>query len=293
MKKQIFSMTGFGRGTAGAEGLEANVELRSINGRFLEVRVRLPRAWAELEAKIREEISKNFHRGTIDVIVSLEGMGAAPAVKADRKLAESYAQTIRSLARELGTDSEISALSLLRLPGVLHENNGKLGEAEMSTILSAVTAAISDAKSMRASEGERALRALEKETDELAAAHGRVSAETQTINGEISARLKEKLEKILGSVDVDHARLVQEVGFYVERGDVTEELDRLKNHLAQFRDDLANTRPLGKRLDFLVQEMSREVNTLGAKSTKLGVIRDVMEMKLILDRIKEQVQNLE
>ncbi len=286
-------MTGFGRGTAGADGLEANVELRSVNGRFLEVRVRLPRPWAELEAKVREEIGKNFHRGTIDVAVSLDGAGAAPQVKADRKLAESYAQMIRTLARELGSDSEISTLSLLKLPGVLHENNGKMGEGEMRTILTALAAAISDAKSMRASEGERALSALEKESAELAAAHARVNAETKTVSAEITARLEEKLEKILGGLEIDHARLVQEVGLYVERGDVTEELERLKNHLEQFRQDLASVRPLGKRLDFLVQEMSREVNTLGAKSSKLRVIRDVMEMKLVLDRIREQVQNLE
>lgn len=295
-KAQMQSMTGYGRGTAEGDGLRVVVELRSINARFLDIRVRMPRPWSLLEAQVKEQLKKYFVRGTIDAAISYERINGVNTVKIDKALANAYAQEIRGLARETGVDSHVSAVALLKLPGVIQESGFSLDEpASMAVATEALTAAIQDVEKMRQSEGAHIASILERELIVLQQCVKNVTKEKSHLNAEAANRLSERITKVLGENGAapDSPRVLQEVAFYLERSDVTEELDRLTSHIEQFQKDLSKVRPLGKRLDFLLQEMSREVNTLGSKSSKVDLIREVMDLKLALDRMKEQVQNLE
>lgn len=296
----IASMTGFGRGAKAGKKFRATVELRSVNGRFLEVRAKIPRTLAFLEASLREKLERRVSRGVVDMTLTVQALEASATTHFDEKLARSYAEKATIFARDFGLTHGLTALALLKLPGVMSEDTVSLeNEKEIPAIVSdALDEALENLVAMRRNEGEKLGKVLQREIDELISHQDWIQKHRGELNErhgrKLQARVSEWMEKS-GRSQIDENRLYQEVAYYLDRADVTEELDRLSSHLKQCEDTLygATAKSVGKRLEFLAQEMGREVNTIGAKSDQAQVTTRVVEMKLTLEKIREQVQNLE
>jgi len=296
----IVSMTGFGRGSKAGKKFRATVELRSVNGRFLEVRAKVPRSLAFLEPSLREKLEKRLSRGVVDLTLTVQALEPSATTYFDEKLARSYAEKATVFARDFGLTHGLTALALLKLPGVMSEDSTAMEEEkEIPAIVSdALDEALDNLMSMRRSEGEKLGKVLQREIDELVSHREWIHKHRNELNEKhgkkLQARVSEWMEKS-GRSQIDENRLYQEVAYYLDRADVTEELDRLSSHLKQCEDTLygSTTKSVGKRLEFLAQELGREVNTIGAKRDQAQVTARVVEMKLTLEKIREQVQNLE
>ncbi len=295
MSESVRSMTGFGRAEAELERGAVSVEVRSVNGRHLELRVRLPRELSSLEAKLRRAASAHFARGQVEVSIRLPREGVSePELQIDQEAAKRYAEAGRELSSALELDDSLSISSLLALPGVARMREPELqAEAIGDTLLQAVEAACLAACKMREREGL----AL---ADELLSRITGVEERVQQFESraeEITRGLRERLQKRLATlapeVEVDPARLEQEIVIYADKLDITEELVRLRSHCAQFRETLDGGGSIGRKLEFLLQECGRETNTIGSKASDAPIARDVVELKTELEKIREQVLNVE
>lgn len=292
----IRSMTGFGAGRGQARGETLSVELRAVNGKFCEVKPRLPRELAALEGELVRAVKARLSRGVIDVSVRREGAvaGRTAAPRADLPLAAAYAQALRELKQELSLAGEPTLHELIGLPGVLAlaEEPPDLPAAG-EALGTALDAALSALEQMRAREGEALARDLAARCDALERGAAAIRAlEPQVLEG-YRDRLAARVAELSRGMAVDPQRLAQEVAFFAERTDIAEELTRLQSHLGQLRALLGGGAPAGRKLEFLVQEVHREVNTLGSKSQHASLSAQVVEMKAELERIREQIQNVE
>lgn len=290
----IRSMTGFGRGEAELGAGRVSAEVRSVNSRHLEVRVRVPREWSELEGPLREAASRSFGRGQVDIAVRVSGEASAAGVDVDLQAARRYLEGAARLRDELGADGGLPVASLLTLPGVaVTREPDAADERAAAALREAVESACSAAVEMRVREGE----SLDRELRErLSGFEGRVE-EVAGHADEVQKGLRERLDKRLAAlspqIEVDPARLEQEVVMYADRMDVTEEVVRLRSHLAQFHETLDERGPVGRKLEFLIQEFGREINTIGSKAGQALLTRCVVEMKAELEKLREQVLNVE
>jgi uncharacterized protein (TIGR00255 family) len=291
-------MTGFGRAQLDAEGASFAVELRSVNHRHLDVSLRLPRPLAGLESELRRLLARRFTRGKVDLVVSAPPSGARAELELDRALADRYVVFARALAAAHGLGAELRAGELLALPGVARVLEHARDEAtQRPALVAAVERAAEEAEAMRLAEGaalDRDLRARLATVRSLAAEVSARSGEAATAARE---RLRKRAEQLRAETGLaDEARLAQEVVNAADRMDVTEEVVRLTSHAAQFEAALDAAAPeagVGRRLEFLLQEMSREVNTIGAKSGDAPLAHRVVDLKTELERIREQVLNVE
>lgn len=299
-EKSIYSMTGYGRGAATGRRFRATAELRSVNGRFLEIRLKLPRPLSFLEPTARGIVEKKLSRGVVDVSVQVQPLENALDTNLNLNLAKSYAAMAGQLADECGVSSGLSAIALLKLPGVVGADDPGLFEKEEELpglVDAAINEALTQLLQMRRSEGAKLAKVIERELAEVRSHREWIHGHREELNEKYLKKLQGRIKDLLGKSQggVDETRLHQEVAFYLDRSDVTEELDRLASHLKQCEEALSggSTKSVGKRLEFLAQELGREVNTIGAKSDQLPVTNHVLEMKLVLEKIREQVQNLE
>ena len=287
-------MTGFGRGEAGLGEGRVSAEVRCVNSRHLEVRVRVPREWSEFEAALREAASQAFGRGQVDVSVRVSSGVSPSRLEIDVETARRYLEGAARLRDELGAEGALPVASLVALPGVAVTREADSGDERAAAALrEAVAGACSAAAEMRAREGcslDRELRAR------LVGFDARVEDATGLAD-EVQKNLRERLDKRLAAlsaqVEVDPGRLEQEVVMYADRMDVTEEIVRLRSHLAQFRETLDEDGPVGRKLEFLIQEIGREINTIGSKAGQAPLARCVVEMKTDLEKLREQVLNVE
>jgi uncharacterized protein (TIGR00255 family) len=294
----IRSMTGFGRAQVDVDGASFSVELRSVNHRHLDLSLRLPRALAGLELELRRLLARRFVRGKIDLAVSAPTTGARADLELDRALADRYVAFSRALAAQHGVAADLRAVELLALPGVARVQEQALDEAALRpALVAAVERAAQEADAMRVAEGA----ALERELRARLATVASLAAEVSARSGEVAAAARERLTKRAEQLRAetgfgDEARLAQEVVNAADRMDVTEEVVRLGSHVAQFEAALCAAAPdagVGRRLEFLLQEMSREVNTIGAKSGDAPLAHRVVDLKTELERIREQALNVE
>ena len=295
MGRELRSMTGLGRGTAEHAGLAVTAEVKCVNGRHLELRLRLPRELQGLEPALRAVASSHFQRGQVEVVLRVpsEGM-AAPVVEIDQPAARRYAEAGEQLRAELGLGDSLTVADLLGLPGVARLREAPLDtEAFEGVLRAALEEACRAAADMRAREGESLAVELEGRLSRL---EGLV-AEIEARAGEVSASLRERLDKRLATLaprlELDPGRLEQEVVIYADRMDVTEELVRLRSHLGQFRETLEEPGPAGRKLEFLLQELGREVNTIGSKASDVPITRTVVALKSEFEKLREQVLNVE
>ena len=288
------SMTGYGRGEATNGDVSVVVELKSVNNRFRDVNVRMPREYMVLESRIVAAVKASVARGRVDVYVRRSATESNQTVHADPILAERYLVAVRAVAQRLQLPAESIKLdAILSQPGVLSLREVEadaLGEWEV--VETALHAAIEELMEMRRTEG-RALRSdLLSHLVSLEKKHIEVSTQAQGLVERLHVRLEERLNRLL-SDRFDSGRVAQEAAVLADKADVSEELARLVSHFSQFRTALDSTEPTGRRLEFLVQEMNREVNTLGSKSAEHPVSAAVVEMKSVLERVREQSANVE
>lgn len=291
----VRSMTGYGRAETADAERRVVVEVRSVNHRFSEVVIRMPKELGPLEERIRGLVQAKVSRGRVDVSVIREAFGGRRRrVEVDRELAVAYYSKLKELGETLGLRSQAKLDLIARLPDVfviaeVPEDLERLWE----TLAPVVDQALVDMSAMREREGSRLrtdlVARLQIIEDHTAAIEERAP---QTIE-EYRRRLADRVREILPGVEIDEGRLATEVVLFAERSNVTEEIVRLKSHLAQMRQSLDQSDAVGRRLDFLLQEMNREINTIGSKASDGQVAKVVIEVKSELEKIREQVQNIE
>jgi uncharacterized protein (TIGR00255 family) len=289
------SMTGFGAGRARVGDEEFSVEVRSLNHKFCEVKARLPRELAALEAALLKQVKDRLARGSVEVFIKRQtatSAGTVPVV--DVALAREYARAMREVAEALGMMAEVSWTQVLGQPGVLRlEERGMDVESATRAVPAALEQALGALEQMRQVEGEAIRADLEMRLGLIERWSREVAQLAPRSVEEYRQRLAERVAELSRGLSVDEQRLTQEVVVFAERTDIAEEMTRLASHLEQFRQLMTGGEPAGRRMDFLVQEMHREVNTTGSKSQNAEISARVVSMKAEVERIREQVQNVE
>lgn len=292
-------MTGYGRGSVSGDRFRVTVELRSVNGRFLEIRPKLPRSLLFLEPDLRSILERRIRRGMVDFTVTVQPIDSSLSVHLVEDVATAYVRQAQRIAEDYEIASGLTALALLRLPGVAVTDDPAAGHGEelAEAVKQALEQALGNLMQMRESEGRKLGQVLKREFAEVKSHKEWIRKHREQLNEKQFKRLESRIEAWVGKSRgvLEETRLYQEVAFYLDRADVTEELDRLAAHLKQCEEalDAVADKSLGKRLEFLSQEMGREVNTIGAKSDVVQITNHVVEMKLTLEKVREQVQNLE
>ncbi|KAB0668990.1 YicC family protein [Oryzomonas sagensis] len=289
------SMTGYGKGEATAEQGTFTVEIRSVNHRYGEVSVRMPRGFMALENEVKRAVSAQLKRGKIDVSVQWEEALAGESLpRIDTALARAYFSTFNHLAGELGLLGQVPLSLVIAQKGVLREGGTTLTEDDYrDQLLSAVQTAVTAMDAMRTREGEALAADLAARRAQVAEWTALIRERTPAVVIEYRQKLKARLEQLLEGTEMDEARLAQEVALMADRCDVTEELVRLASHFTQFDEALRLPEPVGRKLDFLMQEMNREVNTIGSKSSDAEITSLVIRIKAEMEKMREQVQNIE
>jgi len=300
----ICSMTGFAQARVEREGASIRINLRSVNHRFLDLHLRMPDGFEVFESRIRQAIRNGLRRGHVDVNIYYEPVGGA-AVEVNHALVESYMRAAERLRQEFGVKADPDIVALFRLPGVVaapgdtselqsEETQEKLG-AQLDACLEQ---ALSRLLAMRRSEGLALTQEMLGILDLIAARTAEIETFAEGVRPAIARRLAERLEELLKGVQLEPARLAQEAALLAERSDVSEELARLRSHVEQFRKLLTGGGEAGKKLDFLLQEMQREANTLlsktpGIESEGLAITGLALEVKSDIEKLREQAQNVE
>ncbi|HLK10438.1 MAG TPA: YicC/YloC family endoribonuclease [Candidatus Binatia bacterium] len=288
-------MTGYGAGAADAAGVRVTVEVRGVNQRFLDVKVSMPREYASCEAEIRERVRALARRGRVEV-----GVGRTPLAAQRRyrvavrhQLARAYVEATRDLARALGLEGTVTLAEVMRLPDLFEVSEPAPDvRAELPALRRALRAALRAFESERRREGRHLQRDMQARTAAVRRAAARMRATAPRVTALLRRQVEERLARLLGG-QLDAARLTHEVALLAERGDFTEELVRLDGHLAALAAALRAPGPVGKRIDFLLQEVHRELNTAGAKAQDLAIGALVLEARGEVEKLREQVQNVE
>jgi uncharacterized protein (TIGR00255 family) len=289
------SMTGYGRGDAVSGGTKFSVELNSVNRKQSDIVINLPRDLAALEPRIRQAINEKISRGRMNVVVGLhEGANGTAALALDTALARSYHNAMLALQKELSAPGEITIGTILQAPGVMRSPEQSV-DADQSwpTVERALANALGELIKMREREGKHLakdlihrLKVLRQEIKGIRGLYPEVVKKYRTT-------LMERIQKAGLELPVEDERLLKEVTIFADRSDISEELTRLESHLAQFAHHLRKNEPVGRTLEFITQEIFRELNTLGAKSNDAGISQHVVACKSELEKIREQIQNLE
>ena len=297
----IRSMTGYSKVRCAEGNFTLTVSIKSTNHRFLDLQVRLPFGLEPVEPALRGAVKEHVLRGHVEVQVGLERAGAME-LQLDQKLLRAYVATLQKLRQEFGFSSEPDLVALLRTPGMVASANGEFTADESERLRGALERAarqtLERLNEMRAQEGEALERDLRGRLERLAALEKSVSALAREMPVLYRRRVEKRLQEVLGGAEVDRTRLAQEVAFLASRSDIAEELTRFRSHLDQIERLLTESSEVGKKLDFLLQEMNREANTLLSKTTDvpevgLEITRLAIEMKTEIEKLREQAQNIE
>lgn len=300
MAGKLSSMSGFAEARRAQAGLEVAVTLKSVNHRYLDLRWQMPGEWESLQPELEKQLRSALRRGHVDVRVSGAAQGTEPAAAGlNLAIVETYLAAHGELNRRLGAKQEVALPELLRFPGVLAANAVPGAAVARGAVNEAVQAAVASLQAMRQGEGAALGKDLRARLKTMAELRGQLAAKRHELEAGLLARLQTRMQALAGEVFASHPeRLVQEAALLAERGDISEELTRLEAHLAAFAGLLDEGGEVGKRLDFLSQEMNREANTLLAKSTggsaeALALAQAGVELKSEIEKMREQVQNLE
>lgn len=297
------SMTGFGVAEAEQGDYKVAVELRSVNHRFLDIAVRLPRTLLAFEEMLKARVRERIDRGRVSLTLTFDSQGGTEKVEVNHALVQAYVEAGQQIASELGLAGEVLANaatvgplmgSVLAQPDVMTRTPQDLDEDRLRGLLvDCLDRAIHQADEMKQREGRTLGEDLGKRLDHLQASLAKVEQHAPQVAAEASESLRERLTKLLDGVSVDESRLAQEVAILADRTDITEECVRLASHLKQFRATIESPDQGARRMGFLLQEMHREVNTIGSKTAQLAVTSEVLLMKEEIEKLREQVQNLE
>lgn len=291
----MYSMTGYGRGTASLDGRELTIELKSVNNRFLDVGMKLPRQLSFLEDGLRKLLNDSLSRGHVDVFVNYRNLRSdAKTVRVDEALLKAYLASARESAKALDLADDLTLSRALTLPDVtviLPADEDQQALAELSKTV--MTDAIDGLKAMRLKEGERLKLDLSVRMDTMVGYAAAIEKRSPAVAEEYRQKLTARIEELLGETEVDRARLATEVAIFADRAAIDEEIVRLNTHLVHFRELLEADEPVGRKMDFLVQEMNRECNTIGSKANDAELTSLVLLCKAEIEKLREQIQNIE
>ncbi len=288
-------MTGFGRGEASTAEQTWTVEIRTVNHRFLEQRVVLPRAYTALEERVKKTVAACQDRGRVEICLSFAGTGSgSPRLMVDMDLARQYHDCLQQLTQEFALAGSVQLTDMLTQRDMisLQEQNPNL-DKEWPLVRQAVDGALAECIHMREQEGQALKEDLLARLDHFAAIVDEIEAAIPQVLLQRQQELKNRVMKMLEGMDLDPVRLTQETAIMADKADVTEEVVRLASHISQFRSFLNSDEPVGRRLDFLLQEFLREVNTLSSKISNAAIAHLGVEMKNEIEKLREQVQNIE
>ena len=291
----IRSMTGYGRAVQTIDGREITVELRSVNNRYLDCTVKLPRMFSFAEDSVKNRVKAAVSRGKVDVYIGVNAAQAADVqVAVNRPVLESYLAALRQIETEYGVRDDVTVMSLARLPDVFSVEKTEEDEQKLTQdILSVAEEAIARYNTMRETEGAALEADLRGRAATILERVALVEARSPETVSEYRERLRQKMQEVLQNTAIDEGRILQEAAIYADRIAVDEETVRLRSHLAQLGDMLTKGGAIGRKLDFLLQELNRETNTIGSKCNDLELSNIVVDMKAEIEKIREQTQNIE
>lgn len=291
----IKSMTGYGRAALAAGGREITAEVRSVNNRYLDCGVRLPRLYSFAEEAVRKRIKENIARGKVDVYFAVAASGEDTVdITLNRPVLESYLAALRNIADEFGVTNDITVSSVARNQDVFIIKKTEQDEAQITAdLLGALDQALTAYDAMRTAEGQALERDIRSRAETIQELVEKIEARAPQTVAEYRAKLTAKLEEVLSKQGIDENRIITEAAIYADRVAVDEETVRLRSHLSQLDKMLKTGSPIGRKLDFLLQELNREANTIGSKSSDLELTQTVVEIKAELEKIREQIQNIE
>ena len=289
------SMTGYGKGTASHDGRELTIELKSVNHRFLDIGIRIPRILSCTEDTIRKVLSTRLSRGHIDVYLNYRNTRIdAKTVSVDAQLVHAYVTAARAVPTELGLDDDLTLSKVLTLPDVTEIiAKDEDPDALIALAEEATNAAVDALEVMRQNEGERLKAALTAGVDALAGYRESILLRAPLVVEDYRKKLTERIESVLSDTEIDRARLATEIALFADRACIDEELVRLASHITQFRAYLEAEEPIGRKMDFIIQEMSRECNTIGSKANDAELTNTVLLCKAEIEKLREQIQNVE
>ncbi|MEO5857528.1 MAG: YicC/YloC family endoribonuclease [Pyrinomonadaceae bacterium] len=290
------SMTGFGRGSASGDNFSVNVELKTVNNRFLDVNLRLSGELQQLETRLKHLIGERLSRGRVEVNIQYD-KSAEVTYELNRPMIAGYLAAMKQMQEEFSLSGEPDLNVIARLPNVVVPKKDDLDPTFLAGIESALAAALEDLEKMREKEGELLKAELGSLIDGIDTRLPTIESESANVAEEYRLRLTKRIGDMLAKsesqIDLDQGRLAQEISYLSDRADISEEITRLRTHLGHFRSIAAEDNEVGKRLDFLTQELNREANTITSKTSNMTVKENALQIKSDIEKIREQVQNIE
>lgn len=291
----IKSMTGYGGAKGSAEGLSVSIELKSVNNRYLDVSVKLPRTMLFAEEPIKAAVGRHISRGKVDVFVTVDQSASDDMeVRVNEPLLKGYIEALSAAAEKFGLQNDMTVMSLCRLPDVLSTDRREIDSSALMTgITEILERALTEYDAMRLREGEKLRDDVLARLETISRLTGVVEENAPKTVAEYRARLEQKLQEVLATANIDESRVLTEAAIFADKIAVDEETVRLRSHLSQLEDMLEQGGAVGRKLDFLIQEFNREANTIGSKCSDVALSRVVVELKGEIEKIREQVQNIE
>ncbi len=290
----IKSMTGYGRAKLSKDDREYQIEIKSVNHRYLDISVRIPKQLSYLEETIKKEIAKKVKRGKIDVFVTFENNSLeGKEIKINTELAKAYIDELKKLAEKENILSDIQVTEISKYPDVLNIQSSQDDEKITEEVLETITIATDNLVQMRETEGNKISEDLLKRLNIINKKVEEIAKLSTGLIEEYVVKLEERIKEILKNQEIDKTRLAQEVVIYADKCSIEEEVTRLNSHISQFKNLVNSNEAIGKKLDFIIQEMNRETNTIGSKANNLEITNGVIDIKTEIENIREQVQNIE
>ena len=290
----IRSMTGFGKGSYENEGRQYLVEIKSINHKYSDINIRLPRLLSGIEYKLRKEINDRISRGKIDVFIEFRDNSETQAcVNFNFELAKKYVEELEKLSRQTGAKCDLDVIDLSKMPDVLKREDDLDEDLIFNETRIALNNALDKFVEMREFEGNKLKEDIEKRLEVINSKIEEITQNSEGLVEEYIVKLRERINELLKPEVVDESRLAQEIVIFSDKCSIEEELTRLRSHMAQFKTLINEASPVGKKLDFLVQEINRETNTIGSKANSLKITNLVVDLKTEIENVREQIQNIE
>lgn len=291
----IKSMTGYGSAKGAADGFEITVELKSVNNRYLDTSVRLPRSFIFAEDAVKSAVQSHISRGKVDVFVTVDSSSAGDvAVRVNEALLKGYIDAITHIFEEYPVTNDLTAMSVARLPDVLSVEKKDMDAEEIAAAISAIAdKALKDFDEMRIREGEKLRDDVLSRLETIDRLVGIVEEKAPETVRDYRARLEQKMTEVLASSGIDESRILAEAAIFADHIAVDEETVRLRSHMSQLKTMINGSSPIGRKIDFLVQEFNREANTIGSKCQNSEIAHVVVELKSEIEKIREQIQNIE
>lgn len=290
----VKSMTGYGKSTLSINSREYQVEIKTVNHKYLDTSIRMPRCLSSLEEDVRKEIASNLKRGKVEVSINFENHGKnINNIVINTELAKDYIRSLKKLADEEGLEANIEVTEITKLPDVLTIKEDLDNDEIKKELLQVVQDAVNQLIEMRKKEGQKISVVILEKIDKINSKILDISSLSIGLIDEYIVKLEKRIKELLKTDDIDKSRLMQEVVIFADKCSVEEEVTRLKSHIEQLKELINSDGATGKKMDFLIQEMNREINTIGSKANNLDITNNVVEVKTIIEDIREQIQNIE